>query len=121
LRPKAAARWPCPIDTAGLTELAEARKPRGGHIAAGSLRSACGVSVPSIPEVGSLLSYRNDQTDNYRRAAVYVDRILRGATPSELPVQARVKFELVINLNTAKALRLDVPLHLQQLADQQIE
>ena len=74
-----------------------------------------------FPEVGGLLSYGNDQRDNYRRAAVYVDRILRGAKPSELPVQAPVKFELVINLNTAKALRLDVPLHLQQLADKVIE
>src|ERR1700730_13876319 len=72
-------------------------------------------------EVGGLISYGNDQLDNYRRAAVYVDRILRGAKPSELPVQAPVKFELVINLNTAKALRLDVPLHLQQLADKVIE
>ncbi len=72
-------------------------------------------------EVGGLLSYGNDQLDNYRRAAVYVDRILRGAKPSELPVQAPVKFELVINLNTAKALRLDVPLLLQQRADKVIE
>jgi putative tryptophan/tyrosine transport system substrate-binding protein len=68
-----------------------------------------------------LLSYGNDQLDNYRRAAVYVDRILRGAKPSELPVQAPVKFELVINLKTAKALGLDVPAQLQQRADQVIE
>jgi len=64
---------------------------------------------------------RCDQLDNYRRAAVYVDRILRGAKPSELPVQAPVKFELVINLDTAKALRLDVPLLLQLRADKVIE
>src|SRR6266567_1776461 len=57
-------------------------------------------------QVGGLLSYGNDQLDNYRRAADYVDRILRGAKPSELPVQAPVKFELVINLKTAKALGL---------------
>jgi ABC-type uncharacterized transport system substrate-binding protein len=74
-----------------------------------------------FPEVGGLLSYGNDQVDNYRRAAMYVDRILRGAKPSELPVEAPVKFELVINLKTAKALGLDVPLHLQQRADRIIE
>ena len=51
----------------------------------------------------------------------YADRVLRGAKPSELPVQAPVKFELAVNLKTAKALGLDVPLHLQQLADEVIE
>jgi len=72
-------------------------------------------------EVGGLLSYGNDQLDNFRRAAVYADHILRGAKPSELPVEAPVKFELVINLNTAKALNLDVPVQLQQRADEVIE
>jgi putative tryptophan/tyrosine transport system substrate-binding protein len=72
-------------------------------------------------EVGGLLSYGNDQVDNYRRAAVYVDRILKGAKPSELPVQAPVKFELVINLKTAKGLGFDVPPLLQQRADEVIE
>jgi putative ABC transport system substrate-binding protein len=72
-------------------------------------------------ELGGLLSYGNDQHDNYRRAAVYVDRILKGAKPSELPVQAPVKFELTINLKTAKILGLDVPAHLLQQADQVIE
>jgi putative ABC transport system substrate-binding protein len=71
--------------------------------------------------LGGLLSYGPDLTDNFRRAAPYADRILRGAKPSELPVQAPVKFELMINLKTAKSLGLDVPLHLQQRADEVIE
>jgi putative ABC transport system substrate-binding protein len=72
-------------------------------------------------DVGGLLSYGNHQLDNWVRAADYVNRILRGAKPSELPVQAPVKFELVINIRTAKALGLEVPLHLQQQADKVIE
>jgi putative ABC transport system substrate-binding protein len=72
-------------------------------------------------EYGGLLSYGDDLSDNFRRAASYVDRILKGEKPSELPVQAPVKFELVINLKAAKALGLDVPTHLQQRADDVIE
>jgi putative tryptophan/tyrosine transport system substrate-binding protein len=71
--------------------------------------------------LGGLLSYGNDLNDNFRRAASYADRILKGAKPSDLPVQAPVKFELVINLKTAKTLGLAVPLQLQQLADEVIE
>ena len=74
-----------------------------------------------FPDLGGLLSYGNDQVDNFRRAASYADRILKGAVPSELPVQAPVKFELVINLKTAKALGLDVPWQLQQRADEVVE
>jgi putative tryptophan/tyrosine transport system substrate-binding protein len=72
-------------------------------------------------ELGGLLSYGNDTFDNLRRSATYADRVLKGAKPSELPVQAPVKFELVINLKTARALGLDVPLQLQQRADEVIE
>ncbi|MFL5174808.1 MAG: ABC transporter substrate-binding protein [Microvirga sp.] len=72
-------------------------------------------------DIGGLLSYGTDLSDNFRRAATYADRIMRGEKPGDLPVQAPVKFELVINLKTAKALGLDVPLHLQQRADEVIE
>jgi putative ABC transport system substrate-binding protein len=57
----------------------------------------------------------------YRRAAGYVDRILKGEKPANMPVQAPTKYQLVINLKIAKALGLEVPLHLQQLADELIE
>jgi putative ABC transport system substrate-binding protein len=72
-------------------------------------------------EVGGLLSYGNDLYDNFQRAAIYADRILKGATPKELPVQAPVKFELVINQKTAKALGLTVPQSLLLRADEVIQ
>jgi putative ABC transport system substrate-binding protein len=72
-------------------------------------------------EVGGLLSYGNDQLDNYQRAASYADRILKGEKPSELPVQGPVKFEMTINLRTAKALNLEMPPNMVALADEVIE
>ena len=75
----------------------------------------------AFPAAGGLLSYGNDVMDNYRRAAVFVNRILRGEKPSDLPVQFPVKFELVINLKAAKALGLSVPPALLATADQIID
>jgi putative ABC transport system substrate-binding protein len=70
---------------------------------------------------GGLLSYGFDPVDNFRRAASYVDRILRGEKPGDLPVQFPTKFEMIVNLKTAKALGLTVPPSIMLRADEVIE
>ena len=90
-------------------------------------RRGCGPSVPAVYALsetardGGSLSYGPDPVDLFRRAASYVDRILRGDKPSDLPVQFPTKFELVINLKTAKALGLEIPPSFLARPDEVIE
>jgi putative ABC transport system substrate-binding protein len=116
----------------------QARNPGGGLIVMpdsfnGANRKpiitlAARYSVPAIyftstyfAESGGLITYGDDRAESLRQAAVYVDRILKGAKPADLPIQQPTKFELVINLKTAKALGLTVPLTLQASADAVIQ
>jgi len=116
---------------------AQAREPNGGLIVipdsftvahsaeiislAARYRLPAAYPVRFFAALVGLLSYGNDVNDNFRRAATYADRILKGEKPNELPVQAPVKFQLVINLKTAKALGLEVPAQLLGRADEVIE
>jgi putative ABC transport system substrate-binding protein len=119
------------------TIIAVGRDPGGGLVVipdtftnahrASIIAAAARNSIPAVyfqsnfVRDGGLLAYGVDQVDNWRRAASYVDRILRGAKPGDLPVQFPVKYEMVLNLKTAKALGLSVPPTMLTLADEVIE
>ena len=79
------------------------------------------VGTPDFPSAGGLISCMFDPVDMYAQAASYIDRILRGADPADLPVQQPTKFPLIINLKTAKALDLTIPPNVVELADEVIE
>jgi putative tryptophan/tyrosine transport system substrate-binding protein len=112
-----------------------AREPGGGLIALPDSfnfthrdaisAAAAGHNLPLIgtdfPRAGGLISYWYDAPELHAQAASYIDRILKGASPADLPVQYPTKYSLIINLKTAKALGLTVPLHVLEIADEVIE
>ena len=114
-----------------------ARQPNGGLIVTGSsavvkhrkliIALALQYRLPNVygfryyPASGGLASYGPDAIDEHKRAAAYVDRILKGEKPADLPVQAPTRYELVINLKTAKALGITVPMTVLGRADEVIE
>ncbi len=125
-------------DDAGIAEAirALAREPGGGLIAfpdifnvahrnviitAAARYGLPGIGTPDFPRAGGLVSYSFDTVEVHAQAAAYVDRILRGANPADLPVQQPTKYSLIINLKTAKAIGLTVPRHLLAMADEVIE
>ena len=131
-----------PIHTRDASEIeravvAFAREPNGGLIVTASASAlihrnqiialATRLRLPNVypfryyPSHGGLASYGPDQIDQYKRAAGYVDRILKGEKPSDLPVQTPTKFELVINAQTARMLSIDVPATLHARAEEVIE
>ena len=79
------------------------------------------VGLPDLVRAGGLISYFYDPVDMYAQAASYIERILKGTSPADLPVQQPTKYSLIINLKTAKALGLTVPPSMLDLADEVIE
>jgi putative ABC transport system substrate-binding protein len=97
------------------------RQPHTDYFTRSKVRFARNRPVPLLCHRGGLMSYGTDPVNEYSRAASYVDRILRGAEPAELPVEAPTKLELVVNLRTAKSLALTIPQLIHASATEVIE